>query len=481
MVRAEHLLRLRAVISRRLGLSLDESRDVELGEILARRLGERGRRDASAYLDALETSDEELRAIGQLLTVGETCFFRSSAQFDVLREVVLPARPRSRGEDLRLLSAGCSSGEEAYSLAIFMCEWERRCEPATWLRWHVRGVDLSGRSLAKAAAGVYSAWSLRETSAELRERYFTTRGREHELRADVRARVTFEQRNLLDASSALSAPEAFDAIFCRNVLMYFTPDAARAVVARLTAALAPGGVLFLGHAESLRGLSNAYSLESSHGAFYYRRPESRPVTAPASAPRTAERAAEPLAPPRAASPARVDPPAVSSASQVHLDAVRELVSRERFDEALDALTRVPSFAGAEVGAAVLRAVAHLGAGDVDAAESASAHLLAADEGSAEAHLVLALVAEHRGDRAKAIEHHRAAIYLEPDFALSHLHLGRIQRREGRIDEARHELGQALDLLAREEPSRLVLFGGGFGRAGLVALCRTELATLGGAR
>ncbi|MBX3198505.1 MAG: hypothetical protein KF894_10265 [Labilithrix sp.] len=475
MTPADGVARLRAIVARRLGLSLDESRDAELAEILARRLAERRRSDAGAYLDALDASPGELDALGQLLTVGETCFFRARAHFDVLSDVVLPARSRSRGDDLRILSAGCSSGEEPYSLAIFMREWERRCAPATWLRWHVRAVDLSRRALAKAATGVYSPWALRETSPELRERYFTTRGREHEVRAEVRAGVTFEARNLTDAAAPLAASGPFEIIFCRNVLMYFTPAAARAVVAQLAAALVPGGFLFLGHAESLRGLSTDFSLESSHGAFYYRRVAGA-VAAQAGEPNPPKRGPDPGSAPRVAEPASASsrPPGAAD-----LGAVRELVARERFEQALDAIARIPSDEGEEE-REVLRAVAHLGVGDVDAAESDCARLLAAGEGSVEAHVVLALVAEHRGDRPKAIAHHRAALYLEPDFALSHLHLGRIQRREGRTDEARHELAQALDLLAREEPRRLVLFGGGFSRAGLVALCRTELATLGGA-
>lgn len=468
----EHLARLRAIVARRLGFMLDASRDAELGEALMRRLAERGRPTASAYLDALDTHDHrEVHALGELLSVGETCFFRAREQFDVLRDVVLPARVRSSGDDLRILSAGCSSGEEPYSLAIFMRERERQCLPATWLRWHVHAIDLSRRSLAKAEAGLYSAWALRETSADLRERYFSARGREYELGSHARTNVTFAQQNLLDESGLLAAGGAYEVIFCRNVLMYFTPDAARAVVARLTAALAPGGVLFLGHAESLRGLSNDYSLESSHGTFYYRR-ERRPTVAPLV--REASERPPPVVPALLADPAPPGP------SEDALDRVRDLVSLERFDQALEALALLSPAEHEAGGVVLLRAVAHLGIGDVDAAASDCNRLLAGGDGSVEAHVVLALVAEHRGDRRGAIEHHRAALYLDPDFALAHLHLGRIQRREGRFDEARHELGQALELLVREETSRLLLFGGGFSRAGLVALCRTELATLGGA-
>jgi chemotaxis protein methyltransferase CheR len=476
-VRAEHVARLRAIVTRRLGLSLDETRDVELGEALARRLVEGGRPRVSGYLEAIDGHhDDELHELAQLLTVGETYFFRAREQFDVLREVVLPARPRSRGDDLRILSAGCSSGEEPYSLAILMREYERQCLPATWLRWHVHAIDLSRRSLDKAQAGVYSAWSLRETPSDIRDRWFATRGREHSVRSEVRAPVTFEQQNLLADGPLPFAGGMFDVIFCRNVLMYFTPDAARAAVAKLANVLAPGGYLFLGHAESLRGLSDECALEASHGTFYYRR-KGRLGLPRLAHPIDVERPPGKLVVPVVLAAAAAAPaPAVGTT----LDAVRELVVLERFGQALEALELLPLPDRANVATEILRAVAHLGNGDLDVAEVGCIRLLESGVASVEAHVVLALVAEHRGDRLKAIEHHRAAVYLDPDFALSHLHLGRIQRREGQLDEARHELAQALELLEHEEPSRLLLFGGGFGRAGLLALCRTELATLGGA-
>ncbi|HVH42477.1 MAG TPA: CheR family methyltransferase, partial [Labilithrix sp.] len=141
----EHLARLRGIIGRRLGLSLDETREIELVEAVARRLAERRRPSLAGYLDVLETDDEELRALAELLTVGETCFFRTREHFEVLRDVVLPARPRSRGGALKILSAGCSSGEEPYSLAIFLRDLEDECRPATWQRWQVHGVDLNRR------------------------------------------------------------------------------------------------------------------------------------------------------------------------------------------------------------------------------------------------------------------------------------------------------------------------------------------------
>lgn len=467
----EWLAPLRGVIERKLGLTLDETREIELVDAFERRRAERGRRSPQFYLSLLETDEDELRTFGELLTVNETYFFRSREHLDVLREVVFPARPRSRGDELRILSAGCSSGEEPYSLAILLREWEDQGQPTSWRRWHVRGIDLSSKVLAKAEAGIYSSWSLRETPPRLRARWFSGKKERFELSSEIRRQVTFRQQNLLDRVDLPSGP--FDVVFCRNVLMYFSDVAARAVVARLTEALVPGGYLFLGHTDTLRGLSTEYALESSHGTFYYRLGAVLPAPLPPLPQRQEPR------PVRRDEPAPVVRPPPAPPQPATLEEVLELVSRERFDEALDRLATISKGTGEDTTTSVVRAVIELGRGDVEAARSRCQKLLASGEASVDAHLVLALVAESGGDDAAAVEHHRAALYYDPDCAVSHLHLGRIARRGRRIGEARHELGQALELLERELPSRLLLFAGGFTRAGLVAFCRSELASLGG--
>jgi chemotaxis protein methyltransferase CheR len=118
-------------------------------------------------------------------------------------------------------------------------------------------------------------------------------------------------------------------------------------------------------------------------------------------------------------------------------------------------------------------------GRLDAAEDACLRLLLADEFNAGAHYVLALCREHAGQRERACEHDRVAAYLDPDFAMPRLHLGLLAGREGDHTAARNELQQALRLLKREDPSRLLLFGGGFNREALMALCLSKLKESGG--
>jgi chemotaxis protein methyltransferase CheR len=508
-------------IARRLGLQFDDSKLEFLTDILQRRAAGTSLALRN-YLDRLEgpSIDAEVRALAHDLTVPETYFFRHMEQFLAFADVALPQAQsaRSASRQLRLLSVGCASGEEPYSLAMMVRE---RGADVGW-NIDIEGVDLNPVMLARAARGMYSVWSLRQTPAESQRRWFREEGREFELEQSIRAGVTFREVNLAQENSGLWAPQAYDVIFCRNVLMYFTPDSARALVARLTHALAPGGHLFLGHAETLRGLSNDYHLCHTHGTFYYQRkpallheysqkwagssievapdtltaPTAPPPTAPA--PATAgselpwartwvdavqqasdriqilsERSAGESVVRVGPKPGRVGP------AGMQLQLALDLLKRERFTDALDLIGRLPMESGQDPEVLLLRAALLTHSGDLVAAERVSGQLLQRDELNTGAHYLLALCRESAGDRQGAIEHDQAAIYLDSGFAMPRLHLGLMARRAGEREGARRELSYALTLLEREDAARLLLFGGGFGREALIALCRAELKSAGG--
>ncbi len=145
----------------------------------------------------------------------------------------------------------------------------------------VRGVDVNPASLERAVRARYSVWSLRETPLEVRERWFTAAGNDLVLDPRIQAAVSFEERNLAADDPELWAAGTYDVVFCRNVLMYFTPEKARALVARMAQAIVPGGYLFLGHAETLRGLSQDFHLRHTHETFYYQRHGARRRAPPA--------------------------------------------------------------------------------------------------------------------------------------------------------------------------------------------------------
>jgi chemotaxis protein methyltransferase CheR len=491
------LERFRTAIVARIGLRFDDAKLGFLDEVLQRRL-EALRIGIDAYLRDLErpSSSVEISALAQELTVGETYFFRNNEQFRALAEIVLPDRmgvvrtPKA----LRLLSAGCSSGEEAYSMAIVARE---AIADASW-DVVIEAVDLNPAVLEKAARGRYSSWALRDTSPELKRRWFRADGRELVLDETVRTAVKFGAANLASEDAAVWRPAAYDVVFCRNVLMYFSPEQMRAVITRIAQSLAPGGYLFLGHAETLRSLSDQFHLRHTHETFYYQQkgdgeaaiwtPASYTMPsnpAPAWVPavddawvnsiRQATERVAALFPAPAAEDLSVGPASPCWDPAPALDLLR----KERFAEALEYVRAGPSQAGRDPDVLLLEATLLSHSGQHAAAEQRCAQLLAIDELNAGAHYVLALCREHAGDRDAAAEHDRVAAYLDPAFAMPRLHLGLLARRAGDRDATRREFAQALMLLKGEDASRLLLFGGGFHRDGLIALCESSLRETGG--
>jgi chemotaxis protein methyltransferase CheR len=506
--------RFRGWIAQRLGLHFDDTKLEFLAEVLDRRVDKEGLM-LSPYLDRLEGPDitAELKALALELTVPETYFFRHMEQFRAFAEVALPEAQATRGATakLGLLSVGCASGEEPYSLAMLVREGAEQ-------GWNVaiHALDINSAMLAKAARGFYTAWALRETPAESQRRWFRQVGKEFELKESIRTAVTFQEVNLARENAELWTAGKYDVIFCRNVLMYFTPQSAQALVARLTRSLRPGGHLFLGSAETLRGLSHDYHLCHTHGAFYYQRkypkndergercedtlsdisqdklaqhavvPPAAPVPEPAWTKHwletiqgasdrieTLTRRFTPKYVPGGGGPAA----AMQTAAQMPL--VMELLKKERYSDALELLRCLPVQSEQDPDVQLLRAALLTHRGDLSAAETVCAQLLSQDELNTGAHYLLALCRESAGDRQRALDHYRSAIYLDPGFAMPRLHLGLMARRDGDREGAIRELRQALALLQREEVSRLLLFGGGFGREALIALCRAELNSAGG--
>ncbi len=194
------------------------------------------------------TSDRSGRALMTMidaLATNFTSFFREPAHFDLLRRHVLPqAKGKSR---VRMWSAGCSTGEEPYSLAICTAE----TAPGT--RVEIIATDISGRALTKAAAGVYPAERLESMPPALLQRYFDREQDKggYRVKPEIRGQIRFQRLNLIEQFTSLGK---FDLIACRNVMIYFDKALQQNVVSRFAAQLEPGGYLLIGHSETLNGM-----------------------------------------------------------------------------------------------------------------------------------------------------------------------------------------------------------------------------------
>ncbi|MFL5344979.1 MAG: CheR family methyltransferase [Hyalangium sp.] len=464
----EGLDRFAAFVERRLGLVPASASKEELAALLEELAPRRQWEDYLEKLESAPAGDAALRSLAERLTVGETYFFRHQAQLEALVEEVLPHVQRE-GRSARVLSAGCSTGEEAYSLAMLARE-SARVEPS---RLFIKGVDLNPRAIERARWAHYSPWALRVTPEPLRERWFhALPGSEFALRPEVSDSVHFEERNLLDEDSGFWAPNSFDVVLFRNVLIYFSPEAARRAIARIEQALTPGGFLFLGPSETLRGLSDAFEVVQAGEAFYFQRGRGASSTA-----RLRIVTPPPIpAAPTAAPAAKAVPPKPAEPLHKLEGAGRawRLLEEERYAEARSLLETLPEHEREHSLSRLLQAALHLQAGLFREAERLGKALAESGAQGAAAHYLLGLCREQAGDTASARAFYERAVHLEPTFALGHLRLGMLARREGAPTHARVALRLALTLLAHEQPVHLMLFGGGFGRHGLMQVCQREL-------
>ena len=227
-------------------------------------------RDYYHYLRFHPDREAEFARLPAMVTNNETYFFRETHQFELLiRHVIPERRPLLRGRPLRLLSAGCSSGEEPYSLSIAL---HNAALPLAGLPWEIDACDLNPERIARAQEALYAESSLRACDAEARRRYFTEDPGGFRLKERYRGGVRFFHTNLLAPNGALGWA-IYDAILCRNLLIYFSEEAFADAIRLFARCLAPGGYLFLGHSESLLDRKSPFAPALVGGAVVYRKLE----------------------------------------------------------------------------------------------------------------------------------------------------------------------------------------------------------------
>ena len=322
--------------------------------------------------------------------IGETYFCRHPEHLEVLTQY---ARERQDPAPLRVWSAGCASGEEPYSICMAML-----AAGVPPLRFKVVATDVSNRALARARAARYGQWSVRRILPELERRYLLPDGPFVTVSPQVTARVELRRNNLVLEPAPVSGVQA---VFCRNVLIYFPPELVRTVLKKLIGTLAPGGFLFLGPAEVPMAMDLGLELHELRGAPYLRLPSSARTPPPSLY----------LTP----IPMRTPLPSPSQAAEV----VDVAAPRSELEQALEAARE----------------------GRYEVAERLA--LAAARSLSPEAYLLLGVVAEGRGDLQAAVAAVRKALYLEPQLAMGHAALVSLYGRLHQPAEAERARANAL--------------------------------------
>ncbi|MEJ0084762.1 MAG: CheR family methyltransferase [Pseudomonadota bacterium] len=461
---APQLDQLSALIANRMGLHFPPERRPDLRRALNEAAAELGFEDGAACAQGLLTappSAAQLRTLAIHLTIGETYFFRERPSFNALATQVMPAliqRKRESGRRLRLWSAACSTGEEAYSLAILM----QQLLP-DWRDWNlsILATDINARFLRKAEQAVYGDWSFRESQPDFRERYFTPAGdRQYRVRPEVRELVKFAELNLAHDPypSLTNDTNAIDLILCRNLLIYFTPTHARKLVAGLRDSLVDDGWLIVSPSECSQALFSGFTPVNFPGSILYRKGAKREPVATDLAPSYAWSgpAVAPLPLPAKAHVPQPEPPVAPVAAAetpdpvtVARDAAQQLYEQGRYGDAVTVLR--DSLAGARGSSQdprLLGLLSHALAnqGDLPAALAASERWIAVEKLEPAAHYLNAMVLQELGERSRARAALQRAVYLQPEFTLAHFALGNCARAEARHAEAHRHFANAERLL-----------------------------------
>jgi chemotaxis protein methyltransferase CheR len=419
-----------ALVAERSGLVFAPNRLMEAEGGIARAMRRAGADDLAAYLVLIRSDALALDHLVEELTVGETHFMRDPDQMGLVRRELLPALKRCRGGGAapRVWSAGCATGEEAYSLAILIAE-EGLDKGAV-----VLGTDLSDAALQKAHAGSYSDWSMRGVSAQFLQDYFRHTGGRRILIDRIRNMVRFERLNLVGPEDyATAGASGMDVILCRNVLIYFGRETAGRIAARLFDCLAEGGVLLTAGADLLIGEYAPFEIDVTRAGLVYRRPCPAP-----GGPKPAKPA--PAAPPR---------PWI-------LEHARKVADREAA-AAAKALPPTEADLGREAFERVIGRANAKGAEEAERVAQAALrrHPLDAPLHYLRATLLLAL------DRDQEAEDEaRRALYLDPSLAVAHFLLGTILRKRGARPGALRAFRNVRDLCAARPADEEVPAGAG---------------------
>ncbi|HOS96365.1 MAG TPA: protein-glutamate O-methyltransferase CheR [Deltaproteobacteria bacterium] len=271
----ETFILLRDFIYEQSGIYFADNKKSQLEARLGLRLRANNLADYEKYYYLLKydpNSSRELRALFDSVTTNETSFFRSPPQIQAFHEKVVPeiiSRKEKQGErQIRLWSAGCSTGEEPYTMGIVL----KQILKDSVANWDVKIIasDISEKALRSAKNAVYSDYALRSVPPEIKQAFFVPDGNSYRIVDDVRTLVDLQYLNLNDARR-VQIMKGFDIIFCRNVLIYFDDEAKKRFVAQLYDCLNHGGYLFIGHSESLHNISRAFKLVHFPGALGYKK------------------------------------------------------------------------------------------------------------------------------------------------------------------------------------------------------------------
>jgi len=479
----EEFGRFRDYIHQHSGIYLEEQKADSLRISLITRATRHSFDSLAQYYDMLVIDEEEFKELMNLVTINETSFFRFPQQFEAMRKFVIPEIIESKpptNRQFRVWSAGCSTGEEPYTIAMTLLDSGIE---GLGYKLEVMGTDVSTNALLRAKQGVYPARGLLSIPSSVSSRFFEPTSQGHRVSERARKLVTFQYHNLIKEPYPLALMGNWDIIFCRNVTIYFRLESTRRVVENFYESLNPGGYLFIGHSETLTSITDKFEPVEVGGVFLYRKTKprtsvgytpprpnkltERPTTArlaEESRSRLGKSATSRRLGDRKSKPTPVEAPLLESdgSSVAELLEAARLASQEgRNDAVLAKIAQVRALDPKNAEAYLLAAYVHADQGEMDAAFKECHQALDIDPLLAAARYVLGIIHLGRGEHMDALSEFKRTIYIDPGFALAHLNLANLYRAQGATGDACREYDNTLRSLYENPEGPWTWFLGGF--------------------
>lgn len=466
---------------------------------LTQRMKACGLDSVHSYYLHLTTSDEkeaEFRELLNLLTINHTYFFRNEPQFVAFKDKVIPELLERKMQEafesktgkkplLRIWSAGCSTGEEPYTIAMILRE--AIPHPEDW-DIEILATDASSEAMEKAKRGIYGENSMRLVEEPYRSKYFTKaavskRSDEWQLSDEIKRMVKFGFLNLM----ADPYPPELDVIFCRNVTIYFELKTTIGIMDRFFEQLTGPGFLFLGYSESLQFITDKFRMASWQDGIYYRKATGRPEeTSPVLGWKPEEPEAEPSmeAMPLPALSAIIEQPVPVELTPEAFEAVRQQILRfiylKEYTKALALIEKVSAEGERMADIYYLAADIYANENRHQEARARLKKALAIDSLFAPAYYLLGCMELEEGRIPQAREHLNRALYIDKDFVMARFYMAHVLRSEGRTSEAIREYRNTLAALSKGVPSvrsQMILQSSGFSPATLKSVCSDNLERL----
>ena len=496
------LSRLSAFIAARMGLWFpkERRRDLERGINAAAR--ELGMPDGNSCIEWLLSSlptRSQIEILASHLTVGETYFFRDKRLFKTLEESILSdliQLRRNSGRYLRIWTAGCSSGEEPYSIAILLSKMIP--DIGDW-GITILATDINMRFLQKAANGIYRPWSFRDIQPGIKEGFFNQKedGR-FEVLSRIRQMVTFSYLNLVEDAypSLVNNTTALDIIFCRNVLMYFVPELAGKVATNLHRSLVDGGFLIVSPTESSIPIFSQFTTVRTSGTILYKKEGQQGASdsscRPFKEPKISFKPAAGFVQNRGAAPmpnpldaqissrpqppdAQLEMPISRPGTQIQQDLQQEATALYEggcYPEAVEKTEKLLSQNPSHSKGLALLARIYANWGKLDKALEWCEKAITAEKLHAGYHYLMSNILQELGRTEDAVVSLNRTLYLDPKFIPAYVALGNISRKSGKLKESVKHFENALSLLNLKRPEDVLPESEGINSQRLTEMIKT---------